>query len=95
MSLFADNAKTNDQSTVAGIRNDYIDLFQGTATRQMVINNMKWTLADQQATGQGPFEVKVQAKGTNSTTTVKGILKMKVIKNGASSQITEMIHRVE
>jgi ketosteroid isomerase-like protein len=95
MSLFADNAKTNDQSTAEGIRKDYMGLFQGTTTRQMVINNMKWTLADQQATGQGPFEVKVQSKGTNSTTTVKGTLKMKVIKNGASSQITEMIHRVK
>jgi putative secretion ATPase (PEP-CTERM system associated) len=95
MSLFANNAKTNDQTTIAGIRKDYVDLFKGTNTRQMIINNMKWTLSGEQATGQGPFEVRVQPKGNNSTTVVKGSLKMTVIKNGGSSQVTEMIHTVE
>jgi hypothetical protein len=95
MSLFANNAKTNDQTTIAGIRKDYVDLFKGTNTRQMIINNMKWTLSGAQATGQGPFEVRVQPKGNNSTTVVKGSLKMTVIKNGGSSQVTEMIHTVE
>jgi putative secretion ATPase (PEP-CTERM system associated) len=95
MSLFDDNAKTNDQNTAAGIRKDYMELFQGTATRQMVINNMKWTLNDQQATGQGPFEVNVQPKGANSITTVKGSLKLTIVKNGDKSKITEMIHTVK
>jgi general secretion pathway protein A len=96
MALFADNAKTNDQSSVAGIRKDYSDLFKGTKARQMIINNMKWTLNGQQATGQGPFEVKVQPKkGNNSTTVVKGSLKMTVVKDGNTSQITEMIHAIQ
>lgn len=96
MALFASNAKTNDQSSIAGIRKDYSDLFQGTKTRQMIINNMKWTLNGQQATGQGPFEVKVQPKGNNSATVVKGSLKLTVVKDGGGSpQITEMIHTIQ
>ena len=94
MSLFADNAKTNDQTSVSGIRKDYMDLFKSTTTRQMVIDNMKWTLAEQKATGEGPFEVKVKSKGSNSMTSVKGILKMKVEKHGDLAKIIELIHQI-
>ena len=61
----------------------------------MIISNMKWTLVNNQATGEGPFEVKVKAKGSNSMTSVKGTLKMTVVKNNNGAKITEMVHNVQ
>lgn len=95
MALFADNAKTNDQNTTAGIRKDYLDLFQGTDTRQMIIKNMKWSLANNQATGEGPFEVNVRAKGKKAVTSVKGSLKITVMKSNSGAKIVQMIHNVQ
>ena len=95
MDLFADDAKTNDQSSAAGIRKDYADLFQGSARRQMIISNMKWTLTKDRANGEGPFEVNVQAKGGNKVTTVKGTLKMIVVKGAKGAKIVEMVHAIK
>ena len=60
MSIFAPNARTNDQSTLAGIRKDHVDLFRNTSVRQMTLDNMKWTFDKDIANGIANFVVLVQ-----------------------------------
>ena len=61
----------------------------------MIINNMRWTLNNNQASGEGPFAVNVQSKGRNSVTSVKGILRLTVVKSNNGSKITEMVHDIK
>ena len=56
---------------------------------------MKWTLTKDRANGEGPFEVNVQAKGNNKVTTVKGTLKMIVVKGAKGAKIVEMVHAIK
>jgi len=72
MALFSANAKTNDRSSLEGIRQDYVDLFSTTSKRSMLLNNMKWSWIEGIASAEGTFEVKVQPKGQENTNTYRG-----------------------
>ena len=80
MALFADNARTNDQNTLAGIRKDHLDLFNATRVRQMFLKNIKWDVAGEVAKGQGQFEVMIQNKGQDNFASVTGTVQLEVAK---------------
>ena len=95
MGLFAKNARTNDQTSRAGIRKDHQELFSSTRARQMFLKNMKWNYAPNSAVGQGDFEVLVQPNNSNEFVSYKGRIEIDVQKNGTQMNITRMLHNVK
>jgi putative secretion ATPase (PEP-CTERM system associated) len=92
MSLFANNAQTNDQTTLSGIRKDHMDLFNTTDARQMFLKNISWTVKGNVAKGNGNFEVMVQPKGQTEFASVKGTIDVEAVKNGNQVKITKFFH---
>jgi len=95
MSLFAKNARTNDQTSAEGIRKDHEELFRTTVARQMFLKNMNWTFSANGAEGSGDFEVLVQPRNSSEFASVKGKIEMSVQKNGANISITKMLHNIK
>jgi len=95
MNLFADNAQTNDQNTLAGIRKDHVDLFNATEARQMFLKDVKWDVKGNTATGKGNFEVLVQSKGQSSFATVKGKITLEAVKTTDGVKLSKFFHQVQ
>lgn len=95
MGLFAKNARTNDQTSRAGIRKDHEELFSSTRARQMFLKNMNWNYASNSATGQGDFEVLVQPNNSNEFVSYKGRIEIAVEKSGNRMNITRMLHNIK
>jgi len=95
MSLFAKDARTNDQTSAEGIRKDHQELFSTTAARQMFLKNMNWVFSADGAEGNGDFEVLVQPKSSSEFASVKGKIVLAVRKIGANISITKMLHNVK
>jgi len=95
MSLFAKNARTNDQTTLAGIRKDHQELFQTTASRQMFLKNMNWQFSAAGAEGRGDFEVLVQPLNSKEFSSVKGRIIMVVQKTATGISITQLMHNIK
>ncbi len=93
LSVFAQDARTNDRSNRDGIAEDYRDLFGMTEKRQFIFDDLKWTQKDEgRARGEGDFEVKLLLKGETSVTTVKGRVTIDVEKRGNDLLITRFFH---
>ena len=93
MKLFAEDARTNDQSSRQGIRKDYQELFQGTEKRQFLVNNLRWKKEDNnRATGEGDFQVIVQAPGALDLTIVSGKVSINVQKGPQGIVIKRLVH---
>jgi CheY-like chemotaxis protein len=60
ITLFADNARTNDRIGRKGIREDYDALFRATDLRRMKLGEISWEVEGGQAYGWGDFEVNVR-----------------------------------
>jgi putative secretion ATPase (PEP-CTERM system associated) len=88
MSLFAQDAQSNDQSTVAGIRQDYVDLFTGTAMRKLVLSGIKWDQDGEMVRGESQYEVKIQANGRGRIDTYKGMVWFQVERRAGEPRIT-------
>ncbi len=95
MSLFADEAKSNDQPTKAGIRKDHVDLFTTTKVRKMTVNNFIWANEADRANGVGDFQVMVQPNNSDKFTTVQGKLRIIAKKTPSGVLITHLLHTVQ
>jgi len=95
MSLFAKGARTNDQSTLEGIRKDHEELFRTTSARQMFLKNMDWSFSASAAEGNGDFEVLVQPLNSKEFASVKGRIVFAVSKTGPRIGITKLMHNVQ
>ena len=93
MGLFANNAQTNDQNTLAGIRKDHDDLFKSTQQRQIFLKDVQWQIKDKTATGKGKFEVMVQSNGQESFASVTGIITIEAEKSDNGLKITKFLHK--
>lgn len=93
--VFADNARTNDQTSVDGIRKDHLDLFSNTQSRRMTISDMKWQKVADGATGSGKFEVVVKAKGSDVLNTYTGTIKIQAKRTDRGVLLTQMLHNVQ
>lgn len=92
MSFFAADARTNDQTTLAGIRKDHQDLFSSTKARQMFLKNINWTFNGDQATGNGQFEVLVQPASSAEFSSYTGKITIGVRKSGNNLSLTLLLH---
>jgi hypothetical protein len=93
MNLFADNAQTNDQTTLSGIRKDHADLFSTTQKRQMFLKDIQWNVEGNKATAKGNFEVMVQPKGQENFASVSGTISIEAVKSGKDVKITKFFHK--
>jgi len=93
MGLFASNAQTNDQNTLAGIRKDHADLFNSTQQRQIFLKDVVWKINDKTATGNGKFEVMVQSKGQEAFASVTGTITIEAEKSENGLNITKFLHK--
>ena len=96
LSVFAQDAHTNDRNDRQGIAEDYRELFGMTEKRQFIVDDLAWTqIDDDHAKGEGEFEVKVLLKGETSITTVRGQVEIDVEKRGRDLLITRFFHTYE
>lgn len=93
MSLFAENASTNDQSSRQGIEKDYRDLFEQTDRRAFVFERVNWS-ADQNGgyIGESVFHVYVNLKGQSGSNALDGRVTFHLQKRPQGFVITRMIH---
>jgi len=93
-SLFAEDARTNDQSSRAGIEKDYQDLFDLSEQRRFTFGRLRWE-QDKNGDGlkgEGDFQAEVQLKGETAVTTVHGKVVFHVKRAPQGVVITEMLH---
>lgn len=82
MALFALDAKTNDHSTLQGIRGDYVELFAGTESRKIDLSAMQWQREGSVSRGEGVYVVKVQPKGKSKIDVYRGKLWFNIMRDG-------------
>jgi general secretion pathway protein A len=87
MGLFSADAQTNDRPTPAGIREDYVGLFNNTTYRHIAFRDMNWTWDDNIARGEGKYEVVVQGNGSTKRDTYKGPLWIQVERRDGQPRI--------
>jgi hypothetical protein len=93
LTLFSDDARTNDQTSRAGIAKDYQDLFEISDRRKFIIDRLRWE-QDKAGIlkGEGDFQADVQLKNNNSVTSVKGKVLFYVKRGADGIVITQMLH---
>ena len=92
MTLFAEDAQTNERRNRDEIRTDYDDLFQTTDRRRLKPIDINWEAGNHTVQGWGRFEVKVRKKGKPEVTTYIGGLRFRVEKPGPQLRITHLYH---
>ncbi len=92
VALFSRQAKTNDQETIAGIKEDYQALFNNTSDRRMFIKNLNWVEESNSAKGIGDLEVTVLSDTENTESTFKGKIQIVARKIGTKLLITHLYH---
>jgi len=95
MASFAKGARTNDQTTTAGIRKDHTDLFASTSVRQMTIDNINWKFDKNSANGVADFVVLIQGKNNPSIDTYKGTINLAAKKGPGGVLLTKMLHNLQ
>ena len=93
--VFADDAHTNDQTSLAGIRKDHLDLFANTQSRRMTLSGIKWQKLADGANGTGKFEVVVKAKGSDVFNTYSGTIKIQAKRTDKGVLLTQMLHNIQ
>lgn len=74
LTLFADDAQSNNQSGLKKIEQSYGELFTKTKDRRMVIRDMSWKRYPDHASGRGSFEVRLSKQGKPKSYTGKIVL---------------------
>ena len=92
MTLFAEDAHTNERRNRDEIRTDYDDLFQTTDRRRLTLIDVNWEPGNDAVQGWGRFEVKVRKKGRPEVTTFVGGLRFRVEKPGPQIRIAHLYH---
>lgn len=93
ISLFAEDARTNDRNNRKGIAEDYRNMFKDTEKRQFIFNGLRWVHEDDaKARGEGNFEVKILPKGESSINTYAGNVTIHVEKRRQTVLITQLYH---
>ena len=72
MALFGADAKTNDRSTLQGIRDDYVGLYASTQSRKIDFSAVQWQREGGISRGEGTYIVKVQPNGKGEIDVYRG-----------------------
>ena len=91
-SLFAKNAKTNDQNGLPGIEKDYKELFANSNDRQMFIQGMQWSHDNNYAKGSGNLEAIVLSETGDSVYTMRGKIQIVAQRIDDKVLITHLYH---
>lgn len=93
LSLFAENARTNERNNKTGIRGDYEELFKVTDRREFIIDGLRWQQdRDGDLKGTGDFKVNIRFRDDQSLNTVTGNVVIRVEKRPQGIVITEFKH---
>ncbi len=92
MSLFAEDAKTNNFTGREAIRRDYEILFDATVYRSFELKNLNWQITASGARGQGDFLVTVIRNDEGDTESFSGVLNIDVRKRGDRLEIVSFRH---
>jgi len=93
MPLFAADAMANHRDGVADIEKEYRDLFNDTDLRQMVVQDVRWTLNGNGGKGRGKYQVTILPKTERSPKYYEGSIELEFIKNDAGLFITRLNHQ--
>ena len=92
MTLFAEDAHTNDQLNKRGIIEDYRGLFESTEQREFSVDRVNWQVRGSAATGEGEFVVRVKPKWKSREDVITGRLKLEVEQRASGMQIIGLYH---
>jgi hypothetical protein len=93
LSLFAEDARTNERSNRAGILQDYEELFNITDAREFLIDGLSWRQErDGGLRGEGVFRVNIRFRDDQSRHTLTGDVVIYVEKHPEGIKITEFLH---
>ena len=92
LSILSKDIKTNDRTNIAGVKQDYQELFSSTAGRQMYLQNMKWTNESVGAKGTGDMKVIISGKDGNAVYTMTGKIQIVAQKFNDKVLITHLYH---
>lgn len=92
MNLFAEGARTNNQVSKVGIRDDYEKLFESTVSRLMRVRDVRWSYDANSAIGEGDYSLTVLKKGESRPRSYEGSLTFQLVKNLDRLQIKGLYH---
>jgi len=90
VSIFAENAHSNDKTSLNEIEDDYRKLFAVTDMRKMMISNIQWEKVKDQMRGKGNFQLTVREKGAGRVTSYDGSIKFGVAQSTRGIVITQL-----
>jgi hypothetical protein len=90
--LFADDVKSNDRLDLAGLKQDYENLFNTTSDRQMFIQNIKWETESIGAKGTGDLQVLVFSEAGSEVYSLEGKIQIVAQLIGNEAKITHLYH---
>ncbi len=90
--LFAEQARTNDFTGRAAIREDYAVLFDATIYRSFELKNLRWQRQGDRAKGRGDFLVTVIRAEEGATESFTGLLDIEVKKIDGRLQVVNFHH---
>lgn len=92
MALFAEGARTNNQVSKSGIRDDYEKLFESTTSRLMRVRDVRWSFDASSAIGEGDYSLTVLKKNESRPRSYEGSLTFQLVKRDGQLQIKGLYH---
>ena len=92
MRLFAPNA-VNNRGGIEAIRQDYEHLFRGSVSRQLRLEDLKWTVLPDRIAGSGAFEAQIRHGDEQVGRHVRGWIQIEVVPIDGSWKIQRLVHR--
>jgi tetratricopeptide (TPR) repeat protein len=92
LSLFAEDARTNNRQSRDGIEEDYKNLFMSTESRLMTLDRVRWNIQDGNALGEGDFNLTIIKAGEARPRSYNGRLTFQVSREEESIMIKGLFH---
>lgn len=92
MNLFAEDARTNNRVSKAGVRDDYAALFETTQSRLMRLRDVRWSRDKETAIGEGDFSLNILKKGERRPRSFEGSLTFQVYLVDGKPKIRGLYH---
>jgi curved DNA-binding protein CbpA/ketosteroid isomerase-like protein len=93
MSLFTEDASTNDRSGKAAIAGDYRELFSLTEQRSFTVDDLRWTRVEPGLwRGEGSFRVDIKLKNGAQPTSMAGRLTIEARRDHQQFVIERLLH---
>ena len=94
MTLFDERARTGSHYGKPAIRKDYEGFFSITASRRLILNDLKWHREGVIASGRGGFQVRVRMRDGRTVHDSRGAIRFEVRKHGAAVSIQGVYHEM-